>query len=213
MKFWINRVFATGAMALGLFAATTVQATVITVGPTNTGGDCTFPCMERLQQAYDSSVFGGQVTINEISFFSTGTHLMNATYSLFVGNVDNYNGLTSDLSANASSGTTFFDSLVLSGSFFSGNVTTFIGAFNYNPAQGDLLIDIIRTAETGINTGQFAASSGLPIARAYQWPGGSSFSQVGYGISTQFEVVPTPGALITLMFGLLGLGFARRGAI
>lgn len=193
-----------------LMFANASEATVITVGPTNSGNDCTFPCMVRLQQAYDSSVFPGQVTINEISFFSTATHQMNATYSLFVGYIDSYNGLTSDLDDNASGGTTLFDSLVLTGSSFAGDVTRFTGAFNYNPAKGDLLIDIIRSAETGVNTGRFAASSGLPVARAYQWPSNSTFAQVGYGISTQFEVVPTPGSLAIIGIGLLAVGFTRR---
>lgn len=205
---------------LVLMFAGTAQADIVTIGPTSiaegsNSGDCTFPCMVQFQQAYDSSSFSGPLTINDISFFSVSTHSMNATYDLYIGYMDgDYTTISTDLASNRGDDYTFFDSLVLAETVSAGNVTTFSGSFDYDPTQGDLLIEIFRSAETGSNTGRFAATSGLPLSRAYEWPHGAKSSSVGYGISTQFSTsatgVPAPGALALFGFSLLGLGLRRR---
>lgn len=206
------------ATAAALFFSGAAQADVITVGPTGAGGDCTFACMVQFQQAYDSASFSGPMNIGSVSFFSRHTHSMNATYDMYIGYMDgDYTSIsTSDLASNRGDGYTAFGSLTLTGTFNSGDVTTFTGSFDYDPAAGDLLIEIFRSAETGSNNGNFAAASGLPLSRAYQWPHGSQSGGVGYGITTQFGTsdivasVPTPGALALLGLGLIGVGVRRR---
>jgi hypothetical protein len=129
-----------------------------------------------------------------------------------------YTSITTDFNSNIGNSYQLFDSTTFSHTFLSGDIISFNGSFTYDPSLGDLLIDIVRSNETGGNHGQMATNSGS-LSRALQWPlsecySGCLESVSGYGISTQFvgaTVVPVPAAVWLFGSGLLGLiGVARR---
>ena len=201
------------------FMSLAANAAIVTIGPTTSGADCTFPCMIRWQQAYDSSSFLEAMNITEVNFFATGISSLNATYDFHLSYMNgDYSTITTDFNANIGSGYQLFESKTFSQTFSGGDIIGFTGSFMYNPALGDLLIDVIRHSETSSetldNSGLMASGFGLPLSRAYQWPYLATNSEVGFGLTTQFvesSVVPIPAAAWLFGSGLVGLiGIARK---
>lgn len=204
------------------FSPLASNAASVTIGPTDSGADCTFACMVRWQQGYDSSSFSEAININTVNFFATGVSSSNATFDFYFSYMNgDYTSITTDFNNNIGSNYQLFESKVFSQTFLGGDIISFNGSFMYDPLLGDLLIDVVRHSETSTeslgNSGLMASSDGLPLSRAYQWPinhDGGAYSAVGFGLSTQFvesSVVPIPSAVWPFGSGLIGLiGLAKR---
>jgi hypothetical protein len=97
------------------------------------------------------------------------------------------------------------------------SLMSFNGSFNYDPSQGDLLVDIVRTAGPGFGVGSDAGlnNAGL-ISRVYAFNGTVNAEFAGpdfYAARTVFETnpVPEPSTLCLLAGGgLAALAVARR---
>jgi len=184
----------------------------------------------RYQQVYDSSFFSGPlVELSAISFFnenSPGAVFETAdytfTFSTSQNPVDALN--TSDLDANVGPDATLFASVNLSGST-GAKFTISAGdgggsPFLYDPSQGDLLVDIVRSnQDVGSGSGfldAFNGNAGGIFSRAHNFDSGFE----GFGLKTEFsaQVVPEPSTLVlsgvlgTMMVGAVGWRRRRQNA-
>jgi hypothetical protein len=209
-----------------LAMAASASATMLTVdgayGPTAGSSDCTFACVVRYQQVFDNVLFGpSPVDITSIEFlsnyaFSQSWGSGNA-YTLTIGIASTgVDALSSSFDANFQSSqpfeTTSFSGTQALGSFFG-----FTGSYVYYPSLGDLLIDITRVAgAAGGPFVEYTANSGGEFSRVYDFDSTiAGFTGSEYGDTTRFgllAVVPEPPMLALLVFGIMGIGFARRRA-
>lgn len=181
----------------------------ITVGvPTTSGnhfpflGTGTAAVGSRLQQAYGSVSFPETILITDISFFRQSEGVFRSgTYDLYLSTISGGIDTLSHTNFNGNLGAddTFFARLILSGSLPA--VLTFSGGpFLYNPANGNLLLDIIvsNAGADGYGGGfqwQFGASG--VFSRYYDFFN-PPVSAPGSGLVTQFDYntpVPEPGTL------------------
>jgi len=168
------------------------------------------------QEAYASSDFSGPIDITGIDFLlgpGFKGQLYAGTYTLSFSIIsDDIGSLSStDLDGNIGSDNTVFDVVTLGGN--APNVLTFTGTtpFLYNPADGNLLLNISVANGTGGSSAAYQDSegSGTGIAR-YQNFGLTN--GVGYGLVTEFDsnvamaTTPEPGTLsLVVCLGLVGL--------
>jgi len=172
----------------------------------------------RYQEVYSSSLFSGPVEITSLAFSPRDTTLYSAnidlrmtTTTVGVGN------LTTNLDNNFSIPLTD----VFSDANFSENVTggseTFSLVFNltnpfiYDPAQGNLLLDLVISNQN-VSLPFSRSGSGDIISRAYNSSGfGDGADGVGLRTEIGFTSVPEPGTLLMLGTGLLTMtGAVRR---
>ncbi len=227
-----SRLIAAAALACGAILAAGAPAHAdVTVG-TYTSGNCyPFSCFASddfngagggivFQQQYNAAAFSGPLTVQSITFFrDSGTVMDDATYdvSFYIGpamgamDVGDFNNNRGTL-------------LVNFGSFhFSGTMPTELtldGAdFNYNPADGNLLMDVTVTAlNEGVGYQSFFQadySGNGDILRSYYYNNSAEDTANDDGaIVTRFNTgaVPEPGtwALMIGGFGLAGASLRRR---
>jgi len=197
----------TAAVAFSLIMLTpAIQAGTVTVGlpvDAKTGNCIPFGCaagvigtFTEYQEIYASSAFPSGGLITGISFFNTqepAGSIDSATYTFWLSTTSvSVGGLSSTLSSNIGPDNTQFFSGVLSGPI-TGGVFTVIGTpFDYNPANGNLLLDILISNPTSIGgSSVFLDESGASPAttqRAYI-DGGVSSAGSG-GLVTQFTLAP-----------------------
>jgi len=200
-------------LALSISVAATANAQLI---GTRTGGNI-FPFGGVLsdgvntvyQQVYASSNFGfGPVLISEIDFFVSAAGLLNmGTFDIFLSTTSApVNGLnTTDFNANRGTDNTLFGSFALGG--VAPATLAFAGpAFFYNPASGNLLVDIRSSITSSGHAGFWAnnGDAGGVYSRAQNF--GDGFA--GYGLQTQFVSVttsPEPATLLLVASGLAGI--------
>ena len=191
---------------------TTFNATTVGTSVPNAGNCIPFLCNVSgqvatidYQQVYLGSAVGSQ-SITSVDFynninFSGSTLVIGGTYSLYLSTTTAaVNGLSSNLASNRGLDWT------LAGSFLAGNdtnpmLTISTSPFNFNAANGNLLLEIIGTGQANICNG--CGNSYMEVDTS-----GTVTSRAGeYDTST----VPEPGTLLMFGSGIIGLvGVVRR---
>lgn len=204
-----------------LFASLTAQAGVVTVGQNNTANCYPFSCFASdggsiYQQVYAASAFSGAGMINSISFYrSQGGAMDNATYTLRLSTTGSAIGALDLTPANnVGSDVSVFGTFSVGGAM--PDVLTFTGLpFLYNPAAGNLLMDV-SVSYSGPDYGYrsfFQADSGIG-STSRLWVN-NSVGQGGNALVTSFDMdpsaaIPEPGSMLLVGLGLIGLAAAGR---
>ena len=216
-------------MKLTILAAActlTLSAGSITVGTDNSGNSFPFGYSvtgpgTQYQEAYSDSLFSDPITITSIDFFlqPNSLNIVNTFYtgtftlslSVIPGDVNTLSD--TDLDSNLGSDNTLFTTVDLSG--VAPDELTFTGTpFLYNPADGNLLLNIDISNITGNGTAVFqdvGPDGPSTIARYQNFGTGTT----GYGLVTEFDfetAAPEPGTvgLLTAGLGTLALFAIRR---
>jgi len=222
-----------GLVASAMIAATaTAQVTIGTVG--NAGSGTTYPLgfsggYTKFQQVYAASLFTSPFSIGTVSFYSKpGTEILQqGTFNFYFNTtstapsaVNTGNPTANEMVANRS----FFGTFVIGAGVDAPSVLSFTGtnAFNYNPASGNLVLDI-DFAPIGnlVNSGRAA------FDRYFDVPGttlvatssdpqaffGVTAGSRGSGLVTTFgpkaggmAVVPEPSTVVLFSAGLAAMG-------
>ena len=208
-----------------------IQAGTITVGLpaySKTGNCIPFGCaagvigtFTEYQQIYSSTAFPSGGPITGISFLNTqepAGSIDSATYTFWLSTTSvSVGGLSSTLSSNIGPDNTEFFSGVLSGPITGGIFTVTGTPFDYDPASGNLLLDILISNPTSIGGSSVfldvSNASPATTERAYVDDGVSKAG--GGGLITQFTFtpistsVPEPSTLGLGSISLLLLAIAR----
>lgn len=195
----------------------------ITVGTATSANCYPFGCFgdsegTRYQQVFSAAAFSGPITINNISWYTSNRNgagkFESASYTVSLsttGKTVNHldeNNLDNNLGSNHQ----FFGNYLLSGN--AQPVLTFSGkAFNYDPTQGNLLLDIRFYGLTALAPKSAFMESTFRdpyTSRAYTMSQGTM--QDNSGLVTTFNLlpVPEPASYAMLMAGLGLLVVARR---
>jgi hypothetical protein len=207
---------------LSCVSAGTLFGGSVTLG-VDTGGN-TFPfgtpaggAGTRYQEAYSSTYFSSPISITGIDFFlqdGGAGSLYSGTYTLSLSTITVGVGAlsTSNLASNLGANNATFETVALSGN--APGTLSFSGAsFNYDPSQGNLLLDIqISNGFAGNQVAQFQDGQGTgPSGIARYQNFGDPLLSAGYGLVTEFDFttttsgVPEPGTWALLGCGLAGL--------
>lgn len=164
----------------------------------------------RYQEVYSSSLFGGPVLITSLAFSPSDSTLYSANVDLRM--TTTMVGVGS-LSPNLDSNFTVPLTTVYSNPTFSENVTggsetfslvfTFTNSFVYDPAQGNLLFDLLISGQN-VALPFSRCGSGAILSRAWNTAGfGNNADGVGLRTLIGFQPVPEPGSFVLLGSGLI----------
>ena len=224
-----------GVLFLALVIAPAAPAVNVTIGdpPDPATGNCfPFGCSDpqfgpgtRYQQVYSSASFSGPILIETITFFNTqvlpgALQIHPARYEIHLSTTSKaVNGLDLvDLDSNVGADDQTVFSATLSGMAGTDFALQLSTPFQYDPAEGNLLLDVFKSDFSPLSIGTAAllgfafldARNGTfdaESSRAHDF--GSDFE--GWGLVTDFssdngpQPVTTPASLILLTGGLLGV--------
>ena len=177
------------------------------------------------QEAYVSTAFSGPFTVSSMSWslFQAPAIVLGGSYTFYWGYSAVGLGLTSTFASNYVAGTQTLigTATIPAGGVNFGTVLTLSGfsPFTYNPANGDLLLEIVVDNQDNVPNGSgngynWADYTGSQVARAYCLDSGSCGGAGIGALVTTFNsnsTTPEPGTLVMFGSGLLGLaGIARR---
>lgn len=219
---------------LSLAVVQDIQALSVTVGvadPSNGNNCLPFGCSApRYQQVYASSSFSSAMTIERLTFFdglssagvlasgiSPGTYIVKlSTTAKAVG------ALSSTMDDNLGANTQVFFDGALDASTAGGQVSISGNPFLYNPASGNLLLEVTSTSALDPRFMRFlgfedSALSGRPVLMSRLFGSGIGAQSDGRnaGLVTQFSgpaAVPLPAALWLFAPALGVLGMSRKRA-
>jgi hypothetical protein len=202
----------------GLIAlAALSQAAIIIGGPPDpaTGNCFPFGCSggTRYQQVYNAAEFGGPTLITSITFYNTQYFpgsVAPGTYDFYLSTTSKpVDGLDTVMSNNVGGDNAHFALYVGGGSAFPSFTVSGTG-FAYDPANGNLLVDIFVSNAGGGTVFLDARNGSGTGATSRMHDFGCCFE--GWGLVTGFNVtvVPEPSTYATFAAGLAGLAFLRR---
>jgi hypothetical protein len=168
---------------------------------------------------YAASEFSGPISITSITFYNTedvpgniqeGTYTFRlSTSPLTVATMD-----FTDFAANVGADEALFAVADLSGSAFP-SFSILGGPFVYDPADGDLLLDITVTygvESPAVFLDSRSGTAGGAFSRYHNY--GAAFAD--WGLVTGFNeaggAIPEPSTLLLIPTAMVGLAFLRRRA-
>jgi hypothetical protein len=209
-------------IVLLLISATLLPATSVTVGTSN-AANCLPFCgqvqdgISDYQQVYSSTPFSGILSISSIDFFLASSLSGNridsetllitlSTTSVAVDNLS-YHNPASNIGTNVQT----FGIFTIGG--ISPNKLTFTGTpFTYNPAHGNLLVEIVTLSASGPQGNDFtyfaSDNSGTVTSRVCE----QTECNENQGLVTEFDsaAVPEPASLGLAMVGIITLAIKRK---
>lgn len=232
----MKKVFAVSILCVAVLAAIPAFAGIIILGqpPDQGNGNCfPFGCAygfgdtAEYQQVYSSTQFSGSITITALQFFNTqinsgATEMNSGTWTIALSTTSaDWNTLSGNFASNLGSNNTVVFSGNLDQPWTFGDTLniTLTTPFTYNPANGNLLMDVMVSGasdngpiffDTNSNNdymGRVFCPSGLPCSTGTVESGNGLVTGISYGSST----TPEPDTLVMFGSGVLGLaGLLRR---
>ena len=212
-----------------------LHAGTVTVGSYDSGNCYPFMCNDSgtssgvsidYQQAYNSAKFSGPLAISTITWEwwpgSTSSTALGGNYSFYWGYSAVGLGLSSNLASNYNGAANFLGTASIPSGGINDNPTltlTLGSPFTYNPANGDLILEIVVDTQDNVSNGSgngynWADLTGSDTTRAFCLTGFGCFSSGTGALVTTFggaSAVPEPGTLVMFGSGILGLaGMLRR---
>ncbi len=205
----------------------------VTVGTVQNANCIPFGCdfdVSRYQQVYAGGAFGGPVQITSLAFLlgsAPNSFLSPVTYTVRLGyTAAPVGALNASLDANVAGALTTFAARSFGIGPAAPPVLTFTGLtpFAFDPAAGNLLLDILVDGQVGAEVGGWASyasdNGGTVISRAYVQGGVAGGDATGlvttFGlVASPTSTVPEPSTVVLLGAGLLGVagvGARRRAA-
>lgn len=222
----MKKALASLVLCAGLVLAMPAIAEVI-IGPPNGGPNCfPFGCgyNAEYQQVYTHTAFGGPILITNLEFFNTvyddlATQMNSGNWAIYLSTTSaDWNTISGTYPSNIGADNTLVFSGNLNQPWAFGDtlhiqLTT---GFLYDPANGNLLMDIVTSGVTepgGLIF--FDATSGSLTSRVFCYGGiacsPNGNANYGYGLVTGFSSTPEPGTLALMGTGLVGvMGAVRR---
>lgn len=216
----INRsplVICTALSFFALYGSHSATA-ALEIGGTGTA-DCTFWCVDRLQQVYAASQFSGPTAITGVTFFAAPLNGASwdgiSTWQMSMStSVNPVGALSATFASNVGGDNAVFDTITPPAGFpLAGSPVSFTGSFYYDPNLGDLLVDIVRTAGNDFGVGLDAGLDPGAIDRAYAFNStvtAEGLNQMGYAVRTRFDLVPEPSAAVLVCLGAMAFIGSRR---